>query len=203
NWLGGIVASNSVLYTWHNSGVTKWEDARSREVVLGVTGTTSGSSMVPRAVNALLDTKFKLVSGYTGTREIHLAMQRGEMMGAGGSTWAGLTTTDQNWITNKLINLLIQTGPRKEPDLPDVPLFSDLVTTDEAKQIVALVSLPAAIGYAYWFAPEVPPERVTMLRNAYEATIRDQEFLADAAQRRLIIRPRPAAEVTALVAHAA
>ena len=202
NWLGGVVASNSSLYAWHATEISRWEDAKAREVILGTTGTTAGSSLVPRAMNALLGTKFKLVPGYSGTKAIYLALQRGEMMGAQ-STWAGLTSSDPEWISKKLIRLLVQTGPRKEPDLPDVPLLKDLPETEEGRQIASVVSLAAGIGYAHWVAPDVPADRIAMLRKAYTATIQDPEFLALAVKQRLLIRPRTGEEVTALVQEAA
>jgi tripartite-type tricarboxylate transporter receptor subunit TctC len=202
NWLGGVVASNSTLYTWHATGVTRWEQAKTQEVILGTTGTTAGSSLVPRAMNALLGTKLKLVPGYSGTKAIHLALERGEMMGAQ-STWAGLQSGDPEWIAKKLINPLVQTGPRKEPDLPNVPLLKELPETDEGKQIAAVVSLAAGIGYAHWVAPGVPADRIAMLRKAYTAAVQDPEFLAGAERQRLLVRPKTGEEVTELVRQAA
>ena len=203
NWLGGVVSSNSTLYVWHESGINQWQDAITREVILGTTGTTSGSALVPTTMNALLHTKFKLVPGYPGTKAIHLAIERGEMMGAGGSTWAGLNSSDPEWIAKKLIRLLVQTGPRKEPDLPDVPLLKELPETQEGKQIASVVSLAAGIGYAHWVGPDVPADRVAILRKAYTATVQDPDFLAAAAKQRLLIRARTGEEITALVQEAA
>jgi tripartite-type tricarboxylate transporter receptor subunit TctC len=202
NWLGGVVASNSTLYTWHAAGIGRWEDARAHEVILGVTGTTAGSALVPKTMNALLGTKFKLIPGYPGTKAIHLALERGEVMGAQ-STWAGLLSSDPDWIAKKLIRPLVQTGPRKEPELPDVPLLKELPDSQEGKQIAAVVSLAAGIGYAHWVAPEVPADRIAMLRAAYTATLQDPEFIAAAAKQRLLIRPKNWEEVTALVRGAA
>jgi tripartite-type tricarboxylate transporter receptor subunit TctC len=203
NWLGGVVASNSVLYTWHETGIKSWEQAKTREVILATTGLTAGSSMVPRTLNALMGTKFKLVPGYSGTKAIHLALERGEMMGAGGSTWAGLRTTDPDWLAKHFLNFLVQTGPKKEPELPDVPLLKDLPTSPEGKQIAGVVSLPSGIGYAHWVAPEVPADRVAMLRHAYDAVIKDKDFLDAAAKLKLLIRPKSAKEITALIEQAA
>ncbi len=202
NWLGGVVASNSTLYAWHAAGINRWEDARTQEVILGTTGAAAGSSLVPRAMNALLGTRFKLVPGYSGTKAIHLALERGEMMGAQ-STWAGLNLSNPEWIAKKLVRLLVQTGPRKEPELPDVPLLKELPETEQGRKVASVVSLAAGIGYAHWVAPDVPPERIAMLRHAYAATLRDPEFLATAAKQRLLIRPKTWQEVTALVQAAA
>jgi tripartite-type tricarboxylate transporter receptor subunit TctC len=203
NWLGTVVSSNSTLYVWHAAGIDRWEDAKAREVILGTTGTTSGSAIVPRTMNALLGTRFKIIPGYPGTKAIHLAMERGEVMGAGGSTWAGLNSSDPDWIAKKLIRLLVQTGPRKEPELPDVPLLKELPPTQEGKQIAAVVSLAAGIGYSHWVAPGVPGDRVALLRKAYSETMQGPEFLAAAARQGLLVRPRTGVEVTALVQEAA
>jgi tripartite-type tricarboxylate transporter receptor subunit TctC len=200
NWLGAVVSSNSTLYTWHTTGIKSWEDARTREVVLGSTGVTS--SMVARTMNALMGTRFKLVQGYAGTPEIHLAIQRGEMMGSGGTTWAGLQVSSLDLIEKNLLNFLVQTGPRKEPALPNVPLLLELAKSEEDRQIASIVSLPNAIGYAYWLAPEVPADRVDILRRAYEATMRDPEFIAETEQRKLLVRPQAAQAIAALIAQA-
>jgi tripartite-type tricarboxylate transporter receptor subunit TctC len=197
NWLGAVVASNSLVYTWRESGVQSWRDAQSRKVFLA---TTDISTMaVPRAMNALLNTQFQLVPGYAGTGEIKLALQRGEMMGSGGTTWAGLNVSSKELIDGKLINLLIQTGPAKEPDIPDVPLFSDLVTSSEDKELVSLLSLPNSIGYAYWLAPGVPQDRVAILQSAYSSVMTDADFLTDAKRQNLIIRSQTSAEIQARV----
>jgi len=200
NWLGGVVSSNSMLYAWHATGIKSWQEAKSREIVLGSTGITS--SMVARAMNAVLGTKFKLVQGYPGTPEITLAMQRGEMMGSGGTTWAGLQVSSLELIENRLVNFLVQTGARKEPALPHVPLLYELAMTDEGRQIFSIVSLPSAVGYAHWVAPEVPSERVALLRQAYDATMRDPEFIAEAEQRKLLLRPQAPEAIAKLIAQA-
>src|SRR5262245_51596057 len=103
----------------------------------------------------------------------------------------------------ELLRRLVQTGPRKEPDLPDVPLVKELPETEEGKQVASVVSLAAGIGYAHWVAPDVPAERIETLRKAYTATLQDSEFLAAAAKQRLLIRPKTWEEVTALVREAA
>jgi hypothetical protein len=200
NWLGSVVSSNSMLYAWHASGIKSWEAAKTREIVLGSTGVTS--SMVARTMNAVLGTKFKLVQGYTTTPEITLAMQRGEMMGSGGTTWAGLQVSSQDLIERNLLNFLVQTGASKEPALSDVPLLLDLAKSGEARQIASIVSLPSAVGYAYWIAPEVPAERANLLRQAFDDTMRDGEFIAEAQDRKLLLRPQGAEVLRMLITQA-
>src|SRR5262249_48284365 len=137
------------------------DDAKKREVVLGGTGTNSDSHIYPSLVNNLLGTKFRMVHGYTtGGKEIHLALERGEVEGRGGNTWASLVGSSREWIDQRKLNFLVQIGFEPEPELKDVPLLIDLVNTEEEKQIVTVVTLPTFIGYAHWVAPEVPAARI-------------------------------------------
>jgi hypothetical protein len=203
NWLGSMAYSNGTLYTWYQSGIKTLEDAKSREVLLGGVGTTSDSYIYPTLVNGLLGTRFKVINGYAGTKEIHLALERGEVMGRGGNTWASLTSSNQDWVDQKKINLLVQIGFKSEPEIGQVPLLIDLVNTPEEKQIVTVVTLPTALGYSDWLAPEVPAGRMKLLREAYEATMRDQAFLEEAGKHAMMIRPQTGVEIAALIKQAA
>jgi hypothetical protein len=203
NWLGSMAYSNGTLYTWHQSGVRTLDDAKTREVPLGGVGTTSDSYIYPTLVNGLLGTRFKVINGYAGTKEIHLAMERGEVMGRGGNTWASVLSSDPDWVSGKKINLLLQIGFKSEPEIPQVPLLIDLVKDEAEKQIVTVVTLPTALGYTDWLAPEVPPARMALLRAAYDATLQDQAFLAEAAQHAMLIRPQSGAAIAALIRQAA
>jgi len=203
NWLGSMAYSNGTLYTWYQSGIRTLADAKSREVLLGGVGTTSDSYIYPTLINGLLGTRFKVINGYAGTKEIHLALERGEVMGRGGNTWASLTTSNQDWVDQKKINLLVQIGFKSEPEIGQVPLLIDLVNTPEEKQIVTVVTLPTALGYTNWLAPEVPAGRMKLLREAYAATMRDQAFLDEAGKHAMMIRPQTGAEIAALIKQAA
>ncbi len=198
-WLGSIANSNGIVYTWHASGIRTIDDARAREVPLGAPGTTSDSYIYPTIINDLLGTRFKPISGYTGTGQINLAIERGEVQGRGGISWVSLKAGSQTWLEGKKINLLVQIGLRKEPDLPDVPLLNDLVQSADAGKIVELITLPTALGHAHWVAPSVPPERVEALRTAYAATLQDAEFLDEARKLNMETRPQTGAQVDALV----
>jgi len=125
------------------------------------------------------------------------------VMGRGGNTWASLTTSNQDWVDQKKINLLVQIGFKSEPEIGQVPLLIDLVNTPEEKQIVTVVTLPTALGYTNWLAPEVPAGRMKLLREAYAATMRDQAFLDEAGKHAMMIRPQTGAEIAALIKQAA
>ena len=203
NWLGSMAYSNGTLYTWYGSGIRTLDDAKAREVPLGGVGTTSDSYIYPTLINGLLGTRFKVINGYAGTKEIHLALERGEVMGRGGNTWASVTSSNQDWIDQKKINFLVQIGFKSEPEIPQVPLLIDLVKSQQDKQIVTVVTLPTALGYTNWLAPEVPAGRMKLLRAAYDATLRDKAFLDEAAKHAMMIRPQTGAEIEALIRQAA
>jgi hypothetical protein len=203
NWLGSMAYSNGTLYTWSRSGINTLDDAKSRDVLLGGAGTTSDSYIYPTLINGLLGTRFKVINGYAGTKEIHLAIERGEVMGRGGNTWASLTSSNQDWIDQNKISILVQIGFKPEPELARVPLLIDLVKTPPERQIVTVVTLPTALGYTNWLAPEVPPARMRILREAYDATLHDPAFLDEAQKHAMMIRPQTGAEVEALIKQAA
>ncbi len=203
NWLGSMASSNGTLYTRYQSGIRTLEDAKARDVLLGGAGTTSDSYIYPTLLNGLLGTRFKVINGYAGTKEIHLAMERGEVMGRGGNTWASVMSSNQDWVDQKKINILVQIGFKPEPEITQVPLLIDLVQSPPDKQVAAVVTLPTALGYTNWLAPEVPAGRMKLLRDAYDATLRDKAFLAEAAQHAMMIRPQTGAEIEALIKQAA
>ena len=203
-WLGSMGGSNGLVYTWHTSPVKSIEDAKRTEVKLGGTGTNSDSHIFPTLINNLLGTKFKVINGYAGgSKEVHLALERGEVEGRGGNAWASLTSSNRDWIDQKKLNFLVQIGFKPEPEIADVPMLQDFVTNDRDRQIVDLVSLPTVLGYAHWVAPEVPVDRVAALRSAYAATMKDPAFLAEAQRLNMMLRPATGAEVEAQVAKVA
>jgi hypothetical protein len=202
-WLGGMANSNGLLYTWHTSGIKTLDDAKQREVPVGAVGTASDSFIFPTIINELLGTRFKPIPGYAGSAQIHLAMERGEVMGRGGNSWASVQTANKSWVTENKINMLVQVGFEKEPELPDVPLLLDLVKSEEAVSIVKVISLPTAIGLGHWVAPGVPKERLDILRAAYVATMQDTEFRSEADRQGMVIRTQAGAALESLVKQAA
>ncbi|HEX2724445.1 MAG TPA: hypothetical protein VHN20_01355 [Beijerinckiaceae bacterium] len=202
-WLGSMAYSNGTLYTWHDTNMRTLDDAKTRSIPLGGTGTTSDSHIFPNVINTLLGTKFDVVNGYPDGNAIDLALERGEVKGRGGNSWASVTANKKQWVDEKKINILVQIGFKPEPDLPNVPLLVDLVKDPDEKQIVAVISLPTVIGFAHWVAPEVPKERVATLRAAYAETLKDPDFLAEAKKMGQLIRPQSGEEIGTLVQKAA
>ena len=199
-WLGTMGGSNGLLYTWHTSKVKTIEDAKVTPVTLGGTGTNSDSHIFPTLINNMLGTKFRVINGYAGgSKEVHLALERGEVEGRGGNSWSSLISSNRDWVDQKKLNFLVQIGFEPEPELKHVPMLQSFMKTEGERQIVDLVSLPTVLGYAQWVAPEVPADRVAALRAAYEATMKDPDFLAEARKLGVTLRPDGGAAVEALV----
>jgi tripartite-type tricarboxylate transporter receptor subunit TctC len=198
-WLGSMANSNGLVYTWHTSGIKTLDDAKRTEVPMGAVGTASDSVIFPMLINEMLGTKFKPITGYAGSSQIHLAMERGEVMGRGGNSWASVQTANMAWVNEKKINMLVQVGFEKEPELPDVPLLLDLVKGEEAIGVVKMVSLPTALGYGHWVAPGVPKDRVEALRSAYVAVLKDPEFLKENEKTGMVIRSQAGEVMDGLV----
>jgi tripartite-type tricarboxylate transporter receptor subunit TctC len=187
-WIGNVNADNNTLAVWHTSGITSIEQCKTREVVLGATGPNT-SAQYPQVMNNLLGTKFKIISGYPGGADINLAMERGEVAGRGSNAWASWKSTRAEWLKDKKINILVQIGLEKAEDLPNVPLLMDLAKSDEDRRVLRLLSAPTAIGRPLFTTPNVPKDRVTALRRAFDATMKDPGFLADAKKAKLDLNP--------------
>jgi tripartite-type tricarboxylate transporter receptor subunit TctC len=166
-------------------------------------GIISDADIYPAVLNGLLGTKFKVVNGYAGTNESDLAVERGEVDGRGGGAYSSLVSTHPQWLTNGDVRILVQIGFDKEPDLPNVPLLLDLVKGDEDRDIASLVTLPVAIGYNYWLAPEVPADRLQILRRAFAETMKDPGLIAEAKKQSFEVRPKTGEELEAMVNQAA
>ena len=203
-WLGSLISSNSVISTWYTSPTKTLADAFKRETLLGGSGTNSDSHIFPTLLNNLIGTKFKVINGYAGgTADIHLAIERGEVEGRGGNSWASLKSGNANWLAEKKLNFLMQFGLEPEPELAGVPLLQDVVKNDLDRDVAFLISLPIALGYGYWLAPEVPTERLAILRKAWAETIRDPQLIAEAQKLGLDLKPTEYLEPETNVARAA
>jgi len=199
NWIGNPVVSNNTTVAWSASGVMSIDDVKAREVSVGATG-ASTSSQYPRAMNALLGTKFKVVLGYPGANDINLAMERGEVAAKGSDSWAAWKATHPDWLVQKKINVLVQIGLKKDPEIGAAPLMMDLASTPADREVLKLLSVSVAIGRPLFAGPDVPPARVLELRKAFDETMRDPAFIKDAQDERLDIAPVSGLDLQTLVA---
>lgn len=187
-YIGNPNVENNTTATWYASGIKTIGDAKRREVTMGATG-GSTSSQYPKAMNALLGTRFKVILGYPGGNDINLAMERGEVDGRGSNSWASWKATRAHWLAENKINILVQIGLKKIPELPDVPLLMELGASGEDRDLLRLLSASTAIGRPIFTTPDVPIERVAALRGAFAAMLRDPEFLAHAKRENFDIDP--------------
>jgi tripartite-type tricarboxylate transporter receptor subunit TctC len=199
NWIANVTFSNQLLVVWHTSATKSLEDAKKRETLIGTTGAGSASVQYPALFNNVLGTRFKIVFGYPGGREIDLAMQRGEVEGRGINPYESYMASEPTWIPQKQIIPLIQVGIEKEPALPDVPLLLDQPVPAQDKPILEFMSKAATVGRPLATSPGVPADRVAALRAAFQQTIKDPEFIAAAAAERLVIRPQTGDQIASII----
>jgi tripartite-type tricarboxylate transporter receptor subunit TctC len=199
NWLGSLTHSNSLVVVAARTGVKTLHDATLREVTMGSIGAGGTMSLYPLILNHALGAKFKLVQGYAGGQLVDLAMERGEVDGRGTYTWTDMKAARPDWIRNKTVNILVQFGREREPDLVDVPLPVELGRDDEQRAALAFLSSDIPIGKSFVMPPQVPPERVALMRQAFMATMKDADFLADAKASETEIKPIAGVELQAMI----
>jgi tripartite-type tricarboxylate transporter receptor subunit TctC len=187
-WIGNTTSTPNVMVSWHTSGITSIEQVKTRQLIVGAPGGTAGV-LYATVMNALLGTKLKLVTGYPGGNEVNLAMERGEIDGRASNSWASWKSTRPDWVADKKIIVLVQVGLKRAPDLPDVPLLLELARNDSDRQVLTFLSADTAISRALVAAPDTPPERVAALRRAFDVTMKDPEFLAEAEKSQMDILP--------------
>jgi hypothetical protein len=178
-WIGSMLKTTDVCMVWHTSPAKTIEEAKIKTAVVGGTNVAGSGVMDPRVLNAVLGTKFKIVSGYEGT-DIFLGMERGELDGRCGMSWSGLKTSKPDWLRDKKIIILIQLGLAKHPDLMDIPLLMDYPMSQEDRIGLKYLFATQEMGRPYVAPPGVPEKRKVELRRAFDATMADPDFLAEA-----------------------
>ena len=199
NWIGSANNEVSTCIAWHNAPVKTFDELFDIELIVGGDGPSADGEQFSRVMNALFGTRIKLVSGYPGGNAINLAVERGEVQGRCGWSWSGIVAERKQWIDEKKINVLVQFGLGKHPDLPNVPSIMDYAKTDEQKQILQLVLARQPLGRPFFAPPGIPLDRAEALRKAFMATMADPQFLAAAQKAKLEINPLSGAEVGKLV----
>ncbi len=201
NWLGSIGKLQNVCAIWHEHPIKTIEQARTREFTAAGAGATSNTVIVPRILNALLGTKIKVIAGYEPGQGDAIAMESREVDGVCGLAWSTIKASRGHWIKEKKINILVQMAMDKLPDLPDVPGALELVS-GENRQILELILIRQEMGRPFAAPPGVPAERVQALRAAFQATLGDADFIAEARQAQLDIEPLSGERIDALLAGA-
>jgi len=199
SWIGSANDEVSVCVAWHTSGVATFADLTRTPLIVGAAGAGSDDDQFPRVINGVLGTKMRVVSGYPGGNDVILAMERGEVGGRCGWSWSSIKANRPAWLSEKKINILFQLGLSRHPDLPEVPLVTDFATDDAQRSVLKLILARQALGRPFLGPPAIPPDRLAALRQAFVATMKDPEFLADAERLKLEIRPLSGEQASVVV----
>src|SRR6266567_1601567 len=199
NWLGSIGKLENICVTWQGSPITRIEQARTREVAVSASGATGNSAIMPKIVNQFLGTKFKVIGGYTEGSGVTLALERGEVDGVCGLSYSTLKTMRPDWFRDRKVNIILQIGLQKLKDLPNVPSAIDLVSDPDSRKVLELILIRQEMGRPFAMPPGVPTDRVGMMRRAFDETLKDPGFLAEAAKLQLEIDPLSGNEIAELL----
>ena len=189
NWIGSPASEVSVVFSPVEKNFRTIEDLRARQMVVPASGLGADSAVYPFVINALLGTKMKVVTGYQGSGDFMLAIERKEVDGMGGSSISTLRSTRPQWLKEKKIDLILQIALRKHADYPDVPLALDFVKDPSDRKVMELIFSRQEIAFPYAAPPGAPADRLAALRKGFADTLRDQAFVQEAEKMGLEVSP--------------
>ena len=198
-WIGSVNREVQVTYIWHTAPVQSVRELLDHELIVGAT--TPGTTQVdfPVVARAVLGLQYKVISGYEGTAQIHKAMEAGEVHGVGSTALASMRALSPKAVEEGKIKVIAQWGLKKHPDLPDTPAIYDLAKNDADRQALALLLARLEYGRPFFFPPDVPAARVAAVRRAFDLTMKDPAFIAEAIKLNLEVDPMSGADVADLV----
>jgi tripartite-type tricarboxylate transporter receptor subunit TctC len=200
-WIGSVFKQQALCVSWYTTKIKTLKDAMAQETTVAATGVSAGPGVFPKILNEMIGTKFKVISGYT-TNSMRLAMEKGEVDGVCGLAWQTYKTVSRDWIAKKKLNILAQIGVEKHPELPDVPNVLDMIKNPDDKKVLELIVTPQEFGRPYIAPAGVPADRMAAYRKAFEAMLKDKQFVADLAKQGGTPEPMTAEAITALLAKA-
>src|SRR5436190_5492024 len=200
-WIGAVTKDVGLCVSWGPSRFKTIDDAKKQEMIVAGTGAGSETDTWPVILNDVLGTRFKVVTGYLGSQETILAIERGEAHGRCVFSLSALKTAKPDWLRDRKINVLLQVGLKKSSELPDVPLIFDLLSREEDRQMIALLASPGAMARPFAAPPGLPADRARLLRRAFDATMKDAEFLAEAAKIQADVAPTTGETVQDIIAN--
>ena len=199
-WLGSVTNDISLCVTWHTSKANTWENFLKHPTAMGGQAPSSEPDIFANLYKNVFGAPIKLVPGYPGTNEITLAMERGEVDGLCGLSWSTIQTRHLQWLKEKKINLLVQASFKKDPEIGNVPLVMDLTKDNEKLQILKLILAAQEMARPFAAPPDIPRDRAAALTAAFDATMRDADYLADAKKSRIDVNPVSGADIDKLLA---
>lgn len=196
-WLGSVAVRPYVGVVWEDVEADTIEAMRETPVIFGSSGVGGSSYQYPVFVSRISGAQINVIPGYKSGGEMNLAMERGEIQGRG-NYYEGFVATNPDWIEENRLKFVFRMGD-DHPDLMEVPRVADYVKTDADRQMLSLLEAPLKVGQAFYVHPNVPESRAEALRTAFTEMLGDEEFLAEAEKLNLVIRPKTAEEVEAVV----
>jgi tripartite-type tricarboxylate transporter receptor subunit TctC len=198
NWLGSTNRETQVMYVWHTAPAHALDDARTSEIIMGAQAPGSTQFDYPVLAKKMFGFKLKVVTGYESTPKIHLAMESGEVHGTI-ANWSTLKAINANWIAEEKIRILAQWALTKNPELGEIPMFLEVARTDAERSALRLMLARLEYGRPFFLPPNVPAGRVEALRRAFDATMKDPGYLAEADKLKIDVEPLSGEQVAALV----
>ncbi len=199
SWIGTPTKETNVCVAYHTSQVKSVLDLYDKQLIVGNTGPGTGTRSYPKALNELLGMKFKLVGGFPASSDVFLAMERGEVEGICESL-DSIKIRRPDWIPTRKISILFQGGAEPNPELDGVPFVLDLALTGEQRQALEFLYAGQGIGRPFVAPPDLPPDRLKMLRDAFKATMTDPAFVAEAQKSKLDLEPEDGEHLAVLIA---
>ncbi len=196
NWIGSVGSEQGVAFAWHTAPQRSVEDIRKAEFIVGG---YSNSAVLPFVYNSAIGAKFKVIKGYTGSGTVLLAVEKGEVQGIANHSISNVLGKHPDWIKDRKINILFQTGEKRDAALPEVPLVSDFALNEAKRQVLRLWLAPNEVARPLAMPPEVPPDRVKAVRQAFMALFNDPLFLTDAQKIGMSIDPKEGEYIRKLV----
>jgi tripartite-type tricarboxylate transporter receptor subunit TctC len=188
NWIGSPVQEPQVMWVWHTSDVRSISDLRDKKIIMGGTSAGADNHTLPLVINHVFGTKIDVVLGYKGPNDVFLAAERGEVTGIS-TAHSTLMANRADWVRDRKVNILVQFGATRVPDLPEVPTAIEIAPDAEARQLLEFIASKFVLARPYAFPPDTPADRVRALRVAFDATMKDPAFLRDAEKVSLAINP--------------
>jgi tripartite-type tricarboxylate transporter receptor subunit TctC len=199
SWIGTANVEYTTCIAWHTAPVKTLADAMTTELIVGGSGADATEVIFPKAANKLAGTKFKVVLGYPGSTELLIAMERGETQGFCGIGWTFVKLRKGDWLRDKKINILFQMALNKHPEIPHVPAIIDHARTADDRKVFEFLFAPQEMGRPFFAPPDVPADRLAALRRAFEFTLKDPQFLADAEKMGVEVQHVGGAAIQALL----
>jgi len=199
-WLGSVTDDNTICVTWNTSPIKNWDDFLTKPSKFGGEGAGSDPDIWTLLYKNVFGAKAQLVSGYPGTNDVVLAMERGEVDGLCGISWSTIKSRHPEWLTSHSVNIIVQAALKKEPEISAVPLATDLTKTPEQLQIIKLLLVSQAMARPFAAPPDIPADRKAALIAAFDATMKDADFLAEAQKLSFDVRPVGATAIDAMLA---